>query len=240
VNVLRLEIEMKPDVDEEVAKINKDAMMPTAKEFRLEFGTFLVNPDDAEAAGIKEALRTESEKAVRSAYEDIWDGDFAALGKLPLESFLPMILLKQISSVAKTFEITPNYLEYGFDPEVFYAKDRPFFKKKRSMLKEIDSEFSEQPEGEDPFAFQLLLDENVVNAFLLDFVLYEKAFSLRQILKMDDKTRPYLEQLNTTNIGLLMAQVLEEFGEDKEVDFYISLSHSLISKKIENAKVSGF
>jgi hypothetical protein len=177
---------------------------------------------------------------VRSAYEDIWDGDFAALGRLPLESFLPMILLKQISSVAKTFQITPGYLEYGFDPEVFYAKDRPFFKKKRSMLKEIDSEFSEQDPDADPYAFQLILDENVVNAFLLDFVLYEKAFSLRQIMKMDEKTRPYLDALNTTNIGLLMAQVVEEFGADKEVDFYISLSHSLIAKKFENAKVSGF
>jgi hypothetical protein len=108
------------------------------------------------------------------------------------------------------------------------------------MLKEIDSEFTEQEEGDDPFAFQIILDENVVNAFLLDFVLYEKAFSLRQIMKLDDKMRPFLEQLNTTNIGLLMQSVIEEFGEDKNVDFYISLSHSLISKKIDNAKVSGF
>lgn len=108
------------------------------------------------------------------------------------------------------------------------------------MLKEIDSEFTEQEEGDDPFAFQIILDENVVNAFLLDFVLYEKAFSLRQIMKLDEKMRPFIEQLNTTNIGLLMQSVIEEFGEDKNVDFYISLSHSLISKKIENAKVSGF
>lgn len=86
----------------------------------------------------------------------------------------------------------------------------------------------------------MILDENVVNAFLLDFVLYEKAFSMRQIMKMDDKMRPFLEQLNTTNIGLVLPQVIEEFGEDKAVDFYLSLSHSLITKKIENAKVSGF
>jgi len=80
----------------------------------------------------------------------------------------------------------------------------------------------------------------VVNAFLLDFVLYEKAFSMRQLMKMDDKMRPFLEQLNTSTLGLMMPQFIEEFGEDKSVDFYLSLSHSLISKKIENAKVSGF
>ena len=75
---------------------------------------------------------------------------------------------------------------------------------------------------------------------MLDFVLYEKAFSMRQLMKMDDKMRPFLEQLNTSTIGLMMPQFIEEFGENKEIDFYLSLSHSLISKKIENAKVSGF
>lgn len=216
-------------------------MRPTTKQFSIEFGEFTINLEDAEnQAVIKGALRGESANAVRNAYEDIWDGDLSAMGKLPLESFLPMIVLKQISSVAKTFEITPNHLEYGFDPEMFYSKQRPFYKKKRAMLKEIDSEFSEKEDGEDPYAFQVILDENVVNAFLLDFVLYEKAFSLRQIMKLDEKTRGMLTELNTTNIGLLIAEVLDEFGADKDVDLYISLSHSLISKKVENAKLSGF
>lgn len=75
---------------------------------------------------------------------------------------------------------------------------------------------------------------------MLDFVLYEKAFSMRQIMKMDDKMRPFLDQLNTSTVGLMIPQFIEEFGENKEIDFYMSLSHSLISKKIENAKVSGF
>jgi hypothetical protein len=230
---------MKPDVDEDVAKINKDAMMPTTKAFRFEIGDITTDLGEDDST-IKSVLKEQSEKAVREAYEEVWEGDFARLGKMPLESFLPMLLLKQISSVATTFEITPDHLDFGFDPEIFYKQDRPFFKKKRSMLKEIDSEFSELEEEQDPYAFQLILDENVVNAFLLDFVLYEKAFSMRQIMKMDDKMRPFLEQLNTTNIGMLLPQFIEEFGEDKSVDFYLSLSHSLISKKIENAKVSGF
>lgn len=34
--------------------------------------------------------------------------------------------------------------------------------------------------------------------------------------------------------------MIEEFGENRMIDFYLSLSHTLISKKIENAKVSGF
>ena len=69
-------------------------------------------------------------------------------------SFLPLLLLKQFSSVAKTFNIFPNSLEYGFDPEMIYANERPFFKKKKSMLKDIESEFSDASEegSEDPYA----------------------------------------------------------------------------------------
>lgn len=109
------------------------------------------------------------------------------------------------------------------------------------MLKEIDSEFTEQDqEGKDPFAIQMILDENIINAFLLDFVLYDKAFSLREVMKMDSKMAPFLEQMNTTMAGMLLPQVIEEFGEGRMIDFYLSLSHNLITKKIENAKVSGF
>ena len=129
-----------------------------------------------------------------------------------------MLLLKQIGSVARTFKISPESLEYGFDPEVFYKNDRPYFKKKKSMLKEIDSVFTEDrvdaddnPKAGD-YAIQLILDENVVNAFLLDFVLYEKAFSLRDIMKMDAKMQPFLQQMNTSMIGMMLPQILEEFG----------------------------
>lgn len=93
VSLLELEIEMKPDVDDEVAKINKDAMMPTAKAFRFEMGDITTDLGEDDSA-IKSILKEQSEKAVREAYEEVWDGDFARLGKLPLESFLPMLLLK--------------------------------------------------------------------------------------------------------------------------------------------------
>lgn len=78
--------------------------------------------------------------------------------------------------------ITPSFIEFGFDPEPFYSKGRPVFKQKKEMLKEIRSEFTEhedEEENDDPFAFQMILDENSINAFLLDFVLLEKAFSVR-------------------------------------------------------------
>lgn len=105
---MRLEIEMKPDTEPDVEKINKDAMMPTVKDFQFELGEVTLDfTDSATEERVKEILKNEGVQAVKSAYDIMWEGDFAKLGKLPLESFLPMLLLKQIGSVAKTFSVSP-------------------------------------------------------------------------------------------------------------------------------------
>ena len=153
VSTMRLEVELVEDEDEDAKKYNEDAMMPTAKDFVFELGDFslgdTLTASDELKAGIKNALTVATKDAVNAAYDAIWTGDFQRIGKLPLESFLPMLLLKQIGSVARTFEVSPKSLEYGFDPEVFYKEDRPYFKKKKSMLKEIDSVFTEDRVDDD-------------------------------------------------------------------------------------------
>ena len=93
-------------------------------------------------------LRDYSTKAVQKAYDSIW----MKTNKGPMmQGFLPLLFLSQISSVAKTSESTPQYIEYGFDPEIFYEETRPFLNKKRSLLKEINSQFSEPEDNK--FAF---------------------------------------------------------------------------------------
>jgi len=42
------------------------------------------------------------------------------LSNLPVESFLPMLLLKHLGSFARDFEISPNFFEYGFDQEMVF------------------------------------------------------------------------------------------------------------------------
>lgn len=108
------------------------------------------------------------------------------------------------------------------------------------MLKAIQSYFSDPEEGEDDFLFQMIIDENALNSFILDFVLIDKNFSLRELLAVDAKTADMLQQLNTDTLGLLMPQLLEEYGAGKNIDLMISLSHSLISEKLDGSRVSGF
>jgi hypothetical protein len=58
------------------------------------------------------------------------------------------------------------------------------------MLKEVDSKFSVLAEGEDQAAIQLILDENLINTYLLEFVMIDTSMSLTQYLKMDPRTAP--------------------------------------------------
>ena len=96
------------------------------------------------------------------------------------------------------------------------------------MLKEIHSEFSEQKEDQDPIMVSFIFDENAINSFLLEFVLVERAFSIRDYLKADPRLAGAIHEMNTQNIGMLLPQVLEEFGENRLIDLYLSLSHSLL------------
>lgn len=70
---------------------------------------------------------------------------------------------------------------------MIFESVRPTPPKKKSMLKEISSEFSSMTEGEDPIMLSFILDENAINSFLLEFVLVERAFSLREVIKADPR-----------------------------------------------------
>jgi hypothetical protein len=136
--------------------------------------------------------------------------------------------------------VDAHNLDFGFDPEMLLEGVRPTPKKKLELLKEIHSEFTEAGEDEDPKFLQLIMDENMINTFILDFVLVERAFSLRSFLKTDPRFAEMLQQLTTSNLALLLPDVGEEFGPDRAIDLYFSLSHSLIEQKVSDPKPSGF
>lgn len=68
---MRVEIEMVPDVDEEALKMNKDAMMPQAKEFTFKLGEITTSLNESEAVidRVKLIISAESDQAVRQAYD---------------------------------------------------------------------------------------------------------------------------------------------------------------------------
>ena len=76
---------------------------------------------------------------IRTEYAKVWVGDKQSLVHLPVESPLPLLVLKNFSSLSTTFTLDPYQLESGFDPDLAFKKSPP--KKKLAMLKEIDSQF---------------------------------------------------------------------------------------------------
>ena len=99
---------------------------------------------------MSEEIRQIVEAEITRAYDNIWDGNAKSLTSLPVESVTPLLLLKQIGSFAKAFEVNMDYLEYGFDPEMMFERMRKPSAKKASMLKPIETKFSKPVSGEDP------------------------------------------------------------------------------------------
>ena len=116
---------------------------------------------------------------VMQMYDSIWTGDMDALTNMPVESFIPMIAIRHLGGFAMEQSIGEKAIEFGFDPEMIFSSVRPTPKKKPGMLKAIESEFSQPADGEDPTMISLIMDENAINSFLLEFVLVERAVSMR-------------------------------------------------------------
>lgn len=95
-----------------------------------------------------EGLLSESiEAMIRNEYARVWSGDKESLVSLPVESLLPILVLKNFATLSTSFDIEPEHLEYGFDPDVAFMGKTP--EKKKAMLKEIDSQFITVGDGMD-------------------------------------------------------------------------------------------
>lgn len=128
-----------PEDDQEVLDFNPFANKFDVQGLEVALSAFSTDPQlDAE---LTNQIQEQVYSSIQEAYDAIWEGDLQKLTNLPVESFLPLLLMKHLGSFAKNFEITEQHLEYGFDPEMAFAASRPISKKKQSMLKEIRSEF---------------------------------------------------------------------------------------------------
>ena len=242
---MKVEVELVPEVQEELLKYNDKAMMPQTKDLQFDLGGFTYEDFDnghANADYIKKTIESHVAKSFRDTYMKIWNGDMKKIANLPVESFIPLLFIKHMGAFAKEYSMTPDFIDMGFDPETLLKHNRPeaFVDRKAKLFKEIESKFTEPEEGGDQRALQFIIDENAINSFLLDFVLVDKSFSIREFMSMSKEAAPYLSKVNTSTLGMLIPQLVEEFGENRNIDVMFTTSHDLISKKLPDAKVSGF
>lgn len=182
IDKLRLEAEFVPEDNKEVLEINKEAQKPALKEFDLEVGTVTFE-DSSLGEGCSAEVHEGLIDGVMQMYDKLWQGDLESLVSMPVESFLPMIMIRHVGGFAMKQIISPDSVEFGFDPEMIFQRVRPLPKKKPAMLKAINSEFSKQTDGKHPPLASIIMDENFINSLMLEFVLIERAFSLRDYLR---------------------------------------------------------
>jgi hypothetical protein len=161
-----------PETDVRILTVKEEAIKFEKGDLELEFSAVRNADGSAFDCGCLEHLiREQVEVMIRAEYDKLWLGDKESLVHLPVESLLPILLLKNFSSLSTSFDLSPEVFEYGFDPDVAFMRKIP--PKKQAMLKEIDSQFIELNEGDDQQAVQIVIDENFVNKYLLEFVLMD-------------------------------------------------------------------
>ena len=239
VNALKIEAEFVAEDNKEVLEINKNAQKPALKEFEFDLG-FVAFEDSSIPEGCGAEVHEGLIDGVMQMYDKLWAGDLESLTSMPVESFLPMIMIRHIGGLAREQKIDSQAVEFGFDPEMVFERVRKMPSKKPAMLKAINSEFSRQTDAKDPTMLSIIIDENAVNSLLLEFVLIERAFSLREFMRADPRLHDVVKEMNTKSMTVLLPAIVEEYGDGRPIDFYMSLSHSLLSDKLEGIKPTGF
>ena len=99
VELFRLEAEFVPEDNNEVLQINPKALKPTVKDFVFNLGDISLD-DSSIADGCKKNLEEGLVEGVMQMYDSIWDGDMDSLSIMPVESFLPLILIRHVGGFA--------------------------------------------------------------------------------------------------------------------------------------------
>lgn len=73
--------------------------------------------DFAMSSDMKALVTDEAIKKTQSVMKGLKNSDPEALGQLPVESLLPMILMKHVATIAGSMDFSKDYMEFGFDPE---------------------------------------------------------------------------------------------------------------------------
>lgn len=149
------------------------------------------------------------------------------LKELPVMSLGPMMILYIGAMGADKILFTDEFIEYEFSP-ISLRINKPA-NLHDEFLKAIETDFAEQEEGEDPSALQVIIDENLVNGFLGQFLKIDKMYSLRDLLNLDPRLQVMKQLLTTTTVGMVVPSFKEEYGENRALDVVLTSSHEFMA-----------
>ena len=101
VKKFRLEVGFIAEDNPEVIEINPKAQKPTVKNFSYEVGSIILEPGVSMSDGCMQELHEGLIEGVMSKYNSLWEGDLDSLSAMPIESFLPMIMIRHVGGFAR-------------------------------------------------------------------------------------------------------------------------------------------
>jgi len=159
------------------------------------------------------------------------------VAKLPALSLAPMIGLYFAAFGADKMAFTEQFIEYEFSPvSLKVVKPQSLYEE---FLKALDTEFAPQEEGENPSAIQIILDENLINGFIGQFLKVDKMYSLRDFLSHDPRMAVVKQLMTSTTIGMAIPSFKEQYGENRPVDVVLTASHEYMTDGIGEVPPTG-
>ena len=179
------------------------------------------------AAELKKWVREQLSAALLQIKDDAFLGKDTVLAKLPALSLAPMVGLYFAAFGADRMHFTDEFIEYEFSPvSLKLVKQANLYEE---FLKEIDTAFAPMQDGEESSALQLIVDQNIVNGFIGQFLKIEKTWSLRDLLSLDPRLAVMKQLLTTTTIGMVVPSFKEEYGENRPLNVVLTASHDFMT-----------
>jgi hypothetical protein len=140
---------------------------------------------------------------------------------------------KVVYSLSDKIRIAEEHMEVGIISELEDVDHGEFHDK----LRKVQPEFGDGHERHD---VQMIFDENLVNHLLLALHSSTKTYSLRELLVylIPEKYKKFMVKLQgllqTTMLGHLIPQILEELPKNKQVDIKCGLSKNFLSGSLDH------
>ena len=100
VTTFRLMGELTAEDNPDIVKYNKNSKKPQVKEFNFDLGKITFEDGSNVPEGCYETLHEGISDGVNQIYDDLMSGDLDSLSLMPVESFLPIILIRHIGGFA--------------------------------------------------------------------------------------------------------------------------------------------
>lgn len=146
---------------------------------------------------------------------------------LPQRLYVPFTASLVINYLADKITMTENNFIIDFDPRSLGLMSP----RVQSMLKNITH--PEVDMNPDHTGFSVTMDQNMLNALIIEMSMTKQQISVRNSLSIFDRKAQWIKMLSTNLLRLNMPQLIAEYGNDKQFDIILTIDQEFFHKHKE-------